>query len=166
MAICAEGGAEEDLFEWANLPDLPDSLGLSGPFVGTSNDVLIVAGGVSLPDSTQESGGKVWRREIYVLEEGAGAWKTGFQLGHPLAYGADVSSGDSFILIGGRDADRHYRTVYRLRWRNGNIEQSSLPDLPKICAMTNAALLGDTIYVAGGTGDAKRRSGHEELLGP
>ena len=150
MAICAEVGAEEDLFEWANLPDLPDSLGLSGPFVGTSNDALIVAGGVSLPDSTQESGGKVWRREIYVLEEGAGAWKTGFQLGHPLAYGADVSSGDSFILIGGRDADRHYRAVYRLRWRNGNIEQSSLPDLPKTCAMTNAALLGDTIYVAGG----------------
>ena len=44
MAICAEVGAEEDLFEWANLPDLPDSLGLSGPFVGTSNDALIVAG--------------------------------------------------------------------------------------------------------------------------
>ncbi len=150
VAICTEVGAEEDLFDWTNLPDLPDSVGLSGPFVGTSNDTLIVAGGVSLPDSTPESRGKLWRQQIYVLEEGAGSWKTGFQLEHPLAYGAGVSSKDSFILIGGRDADRHYRTVYRLRWRNGKIEQSSLPDLPKTCALTNAALLGDTIYVAGG----------------
>ena len=150
VAICTEVGAEGDLFDWANLPDLPDSLGLGGPFVGTSNGALIVAGGVSFPDSSLPSQDKLWRQQIYVLEEGAGSWKTGFQLGHPLAYGTGVSSGDSLILIAGRDADRHYRTVYRLRWRNGKIEQSSLPDLPKTCALTNAALLGDTIYVAGG----------------
>ena len=150
VAICAEAGEEEDLFEWANLPDLPDSLGLSGPFAGAGNGALIVAGGVSFSDSGIEDVGKLWRRRIYVLEEGAGSWKTGFQLQHPLAYGAGVSSGDSLILMGGRDADRHYRTVYRLRWRSGKIEQSSLPDLPKSCAMTNAALLGDTIYIAGG----------------
>ena len=150
VVICAEVGEEEDLFEWARLPDLPDSLGLGGPFAGTGNGALIVAGGVSFPDSGFENSGELWRQQIYVLEEGGGSWKTGFQLGHSLAYGAGVSSDDSLILIGGRDADRHYRTVYRLRWRNGRIEQSSFPDLPKTCAMTSAALLGDTIYVAGG----------------
>ena len=150
VAICAEAGEEVDLFEWANLPDLPDSLGLSGPFAGTSNGALIVAGGVGFPNSGMENLGELWRQRIYVLEEGAGSWKTGFQLQHPLAHGTGVSSGDSLILIGGRGADRHYSTVYRLRWRNGAIEQSSLPDLPKTCALTSAALLGDTIYVAGG----------------
>ena len=150
VVICTEVGGGADLLRWTDLPDLPDALGLSGPFAGTSSGALIVAGGVSSPDSGLEDRDRVWRREIYVLEEGVGSWKTGFQLEHPLAYGASVSSGDSLILIGGRNEERHYRTVYRLRWRDGGIEESSLPDLPRTCAMTSAALLGDTIYVAGG----------------
>ena len=165
VVICTEVGGQTDLLRWTDLPDLPDSLGLSGPFAGTSSGALIVAGGVSSPDSSLEDRHIVWRREIYVLEEGGGSWKTGFQLEHPLAYGAGVSTGDSLILIGGRDGDRHYRTVYRLRWRDGRIEESSLPDLPQTCAMTSAAFAWRHDLCRRGTGDAERRSGHEKLLG-
>ena len=36
------------VLEWSQLPPLPDPVGLAGPFVGVSNDVLIIAGGLSL----------------------------------------------------------------------------------------------------------------------
>ena len=121
---------------------------------------------MSLPDSTQESGGKVWRREIYVLEEGAGAWKTGFQLGHPLAYGAGVSSGDSLILMGGRDADRHYRTVYRLPLAQRKDRAEFPPGFTKDLCHDQRRFAWRHDLCRRGTGDAKRRSGHEELLGP
>ncbi len=149
VAISTEVRGGLDLFEWANLPDLPVPSGLSGAFVGTSNGALIVAGGVSY-SSSLEGGAKVWRQTIYVLEEGDNRWRTGFELAHSLAHGASALTGDSLIVVGGQSAGRHYSTVYRLRWRNGKIEQSVLPDLPKTCAMASAAVLGDTIYVAGG----------------
>jgi len=41
-------GNAPDLLEWSQLPPLPDPVGLAGPFVGVSNDVLIIAGGLSL----------------------------------------------------------------------------------------------------------------------
>ena len=31
------------------LPDLPDAIGMAGPFVGVHNDALIVAGGANFP---------------------------------------------------------------------------------------------------------------------
>ena len=33
------------VLEWSQLPPLPDPIGLAGPFVGVSNDVVIIAGG-------------------------------------------------------------------------------------------------------------------------
>ena len=39
------------------LPDLPDPIGMAGPFVGVHNDVLIVAGGANFP---VPAGGDLW----------------------------------------------------------------------------------------------------------
>ena len=39
------------------LPDLPDSIGVAGPFVGVHNDALIVAGGANFP---VPAGGDLW----------------------------------------------------------------------------------------------------------
>ncbi|SVD81223.1 uncharacterized protein METZ01_LOCUS434077, partial [marine metagenome] len=47
-------GAEKVL-EWKPLPDLPDPIGVAGPFVGVHNDALIVAGGANFPVPEGES---------------------------------------------------------------------------------------------------------------
>ncbi len=142
--------APTSAFQWSQLPDLPDPLGLGGPFVGTSNNALIVAGGSNFPISTFQGGTKQWKRDIYVLEPDADTWRTGSQLDHPLGYGGSVSTQQGFILLGGSDAQRHYADVRLLRWDQGTLHQQKLPDLPEACAMTGAALLGTSIYVAGG----------------
>ena len=136
--------------QWSLLPDLPTPLGLGGPFVGVSNDALVVAGGSNFPTSPFQGGTKQWRRDIYILEPDSETWRTNFQLEHPLAYGGSVSTEQGFILLGGSDAQRHYRNVRRLQWQDGTLHQQKLPDLPQACAMTSAALLGTSIYVAGG----------------
>ena len=142
--------AHETPLQWSLLPDLPTPLGLGGPFVGVSNDVLVVAGGSNFPTSPFQGGTKQWRRDVYILEPDSGAWRTNFQIEHPLAYGGSVSTDQGFILLGGSDAQRHYRDVWRLQWQDGTLNQQKLPDLPQACAMTSAALLGTSIYVAGG----------------
>jgi hypothetical protein len=58
--------------DWQSLPNLPNDLGLAGPFVGVHNDVLTVAGGANFPrpvwdDSTQN----VWHDRIYVMTKTA-----------------------------------------------------------------------------------------------
>jgi len=73
--------------DWQPFPDLPDPLGVAGPFVGVHNDALIVAGGAN-PD-----------KETYTVrfQPGEGTWtalgievqSNGSLPGHGLARGAD-----------------------------------------------------------------------------
>ena len=52
----------EDILTWTELPELPVSLGVAGPFAGVSHDVLIVGGGANFPNGAPWDGGaKVWR---------------------------------------------------------------------------------------------------------
>ena len=150
LFLCAPSLAQQSALQWTHLPDLPEPLGLGGAFAGSADDALIVAGGSHFPVSPLAGGAKVWQKEIFVLESDVSRWKSGFALDRPLAYGASVSTDSGLILIGGADAEQHYREVRRLRYREGAVEQSRLPDLPSACAMTSAALLGSTIFVVGG----------------
>ncbi|MGB0741144.1 MAG: hypothetical protein ACPGXX_13810, partial [Planctomycetaceae bacterium] len=46
----ASGFADEpQMLTWQELPELPDDLGVAGPFAGVHNDALIVAGGANFP---------------------------------------------------------------------------------------------------------------------
>jgi len=145
------------LYQWRSLPDLPEPLGVAGPYAGISNDALIVAGGAHFPVALFEGGTKVWVDDVYVMERGANdafIWHTGHKLAKPLAYGSSVTTDEGVICIGGCDANNFYSDVFSLTWVDGKIEQRSLPSLPKPCAFGAAAKLGDTIYVAGGQGSA------------
>ncbi|MFQ6130522.1 MAG: sodium/solute symporter [Armatimonadota bacterium] len=164
VSVASGAGSEQrgSALQWEALPDLPNPLGVAGPFAGVNNDALIVAGGANFPegmpwelrpDETRPP--KVWWDDIFVLEEHEGGhlrWQEGYRLPRPLAYGASITTpdADGVICLGGCDAERCYPTVFRLRWANGKIEQTTLPDLPKPCAFMGAATVGSTIYVAGG----------------
>jgi len=152
--IGARSNAE--VIQWGQLPDLPDALGVAGAFSGVSSDALIVAGGANFPEPLFKDGQvnplakKIWSDHIYVLAAPDEQWRRAGALPHPLAYGASVSTEDGIVCIGGSDADRHYADVFMISWSDGKIALKELPDLPKPCANTAAAILGTTIYVAGG----------------
>ncbi len=128
---------------------------VSGHFAGVSNNVLIVAGGAHFPVPLFEGGKKVWVDTVFALRAGADEWQTSLKLHNPLAYGATAVTDDGIVCIGGGDAERNYAEVFRLQWVNGQIRRTPLPDLPKPCAMCSAAVLEDTIYVAGGQDSPK-----------
>jgi len=151
VTSAALGAASTGSLQWSELPPLPDELGFAGPFVGTHNGALVVAGGANFPEKPPwEGGAKVWHDSVFVLEKPDGAWKPAGKLPRPLGYGVALSAKDGVVCIGGSNAQRHYAEVFLLRWENGEIKTLALPSLPKPCANLSGALLGNTVYVAGG----------------
>ena len=139
--------------DWQPLPDLPDSLGVAGPFVGVHKDVLIVAGGANFPTPVWETT-KTWRDAIYVLRLSPSGyvWQQGGVLPRPIGYGATVSTPEGVLCLGGNDSRGTYRDTFLLSWNPAQqtITQSTCPPLPKPCANGQAVLIGNVVYLAGG----------------
>ena len=157
--VCA-GTEKLDWFNWSELPSLPpvggqeQALGVAGPFVGVHNDVLIVAGGANFPVPQWHSS-KVWQKDICVLIRDGESykWITGFDLDKPLAYGASVSTPYGVLCMGGNDSSEVYTDVFLLKWdsEKQQINKQVLPELPMPCAYGSAAMIGEKVYLAGGT---------------
>ncbi|MHC4325079.1 MAG: kelch repeat-containing protein, partial [Planctomycetota bacterium] len=150
--------ATEDVTNWLSLPDLPYSPGVAGPFVGVHEDMLIIAGGMSLQERNGKNE-KVWHDDIRVLsknQDGTYGWIDGFKLDRPLANGAAVSTDQGVVCLGGNDSNRTYAEAFILTWnkQTQKLDKRDLPNLPNACAFTNAAVIKsnmkDIIYIAGG----------------
>ena len=155
--------AKVNALTWDTLPPVPPAAGqtkqpgLASPFVGVHHDALIVAGGANFPDKAPWAGGaKVWWADIFVLENVSGArpqWsEKRFKLPRPLGYGISVSTPDGVVCAGGSDAERCYPEAFLLSWdaRAREIRQTALPSMPEPLAFMAGALVGHTLYVAGG----------------
>jgi SSS family transporter len=143
-----------DRLSWSELPPLPDTPGLGGPFVGTHGGVLLVAGGANFPDAPPWEGGrKVWHSDVLVLEPGAKSWRHAGHLEGPLAYGAAVSTPEGLALLGGSDGERHRAACWLLSWDEASrsVGLHALPSLPAPTAFPAAAAVGDVIYLAAGS---------------
>ena len=137
--------------EWDKLPPLPDREGFAAPFAGVSNGALIVAGGANIPgDKWADPFVKKWYDSIFVLENPTAKWRVAGKLPRPLAYGVSITTDDGVICLGGSDATRHYADVFLLRLKNGALTRKTLPSLPAPRANACGALVGHTIYLAGG----------------
>lgn len=145
--------ASDTDIQWRRLPDLPDHEGFAGSFAGVSANALVVAGGANLTgDKWRDHSTKKWYDSAFVLARPEDEWRGGFKLPRAVGYGVAVTTDEGVICIGGSDSDRHYADVFRLAWRNGELTVTPLPALPTPCANACGALLGRTIYVAGGIG--------------
>lgn len=148
------GSASE--IDWRSLPDLPDELGVAGPFVGVHNDALIVAGGANFDRPVWESP-KQWHDAIHVLvkTDTGHRWKSGGKLPQKIGYGASVSTKGGVLCIGGNDAETTFQAVFLIAWlpSKDTIEIIDMPDLPMPLAYAQAAIVGSKVYVAGGQTD-------------
>jgi N-acetylneuraminic acid mutarotase len=144
-------GVMKTSLRWDQLPPIPDAEGFASPFAGVSGGALIVAGGANIPaDKWADVFVKKWYDSIFVLDRPDGAWKSGFKLPRALGYGVSATVEDRLICIGGSDLTQHYREVFALQWKDGAIVTTALPNLPKPCANACGAVVGRTVYVAGG----------------
>lgn len=140
-------------FKWTETAPLPDNFGFAGTYAGVSNNALLVAGGANFPDGGAPWTGsrKVWTDKIFVLEKPGGQWKLAGKLPQALGYGVSVTWNNRVVCIGGSNADTHVTTVFSLCYNGTEIIIENLPDLPGPLANSCGVLLGDVIYVAGGT---------------
>lgn len=141
----------EGPLKWTELPELPNELGVAGPYVGVHDDALIVAGGANFPRPVWEND-KQWVDEIHVLvDTGKGlAWKDGGALPLPIAYGASVSTSNGVVCLGGSNAETVFADVIQLNWNGKSIQTNTLPSLPTPCAYGQAAMIGQTVYLCCG----------------
>lgn len=138
---------------WTALPDLPNPLGIAGPFVGTHANVLMVAGGANFPQPYWESD-KRWHDQIFVLRktEGIFRWTSEGNLSRAAAYGASASTPNGLACIGGNDAESVFSECFLLQWDPAvqKVRQTRLPDFPTPIAYAAACNIGSRVYVVGG----------------
>lgn len=146
------GIAADAVMQWSSLTSLPDREGFASPFAGVSAGALIVAGGANIPgEKWGDTFQKVWTDSVFILETPTGEWRTGWRLPRKLAYGISVSSDNSVLCFGGSNENSHYADGFRLHWVDKKVVVTPLPALPRSCANACGALVGRTVYIAGGT---------------
>ncbi|MGF7082879.1 galactose oxidase [Mucilaginibacter sp. UYCu711] len=150
MAITVS--AQKPGFKWGQLASIPDEHGFAGSFAGISNGALIVAGGANFPDGGAPWTGskKAWTDKIFVLKKPTGKWKLAATLPQPLGYGVSISYHNKLICVGGSNTGGHVATVFAMNYINGKIEIENWPELPEALANSCGAVVGHTLYIAGG----------------
>ena len=151
-------GQEVEKLSIVDLPSLPaeqegiESLGYAGMLGGTHHNVIIAAGGANFPNGLPwEGGGKVWSKNIYILE--GNEWRLSLKsLPIPLAYAASVSTEDGILTIGGENEAITSKKVLLLIYNPStkDVEITEYPNLPEPLAYTSAVVIGDYVYVVGG----------------
>ena len=166
--------AAENNLKWTALPDLPGGLGVAGPFVGVHNDALIIGGGANFPDGVPwrpTAGGgvsaKVYHDTIHVVTrdgDGYSIAEAKAKLPRTLGYGISVPTADGVLCIGGewREGGVTHRSakVFALGQADGQVViDENYPALPKGTTAAAGALVGETVYVAGGdSGDGATKN--------
>ena len=138
--------------QWDQLPKLPGTIGVAGPFVGVDNGALIVAGGANFPYGPPWEGGeKVWHDDVYVLEKGTNRWITGSKLDKPIAYGVSIETEQGLVMAGGCDSQKSYADVQLVNWDavNKKVIVEKLPSLPIETSFCKGAAIGSVVYVSG-----------------
>ena len=112
---------------------------------------LIVAGGANFPDKMPWEGGrKVWHDTVFVLDRTNGVWRGVFKLPKPLGYGVSVTTPDGVICVGGSDSPSTFTMLFS-SLAERRAEAKPLAPLPESLANSCGAVVGHTLYVAGGT---------------
>ena len=149
MAAWAPPVLGQSQTHWEPLDAVPDEVGFAGGFAGVSGDALLFAGGANFAPPVFDND-KAWYDRVFVLPKPDGEWIEAGTLPRPLAYGMSITYEGEVVCIGGDDAEQAYAEVFALRWDGSKLTTRTLPALPEPVAYGGAALIGSTVYVAGG----------------
>ena len=146
----ASSADESVKLKWTPLPLLPNTPGVACPFVGNSDNVLLVAGGANFPDAPPwKNGTKVWHDDVYALVDQQ--WRVVGKLPKAMAYGISFQTSKGVLCVGGSDSQNHLTDVFLMRFVAGQSKFETLPHLPVPIANACGVRAGSTVYVAGGT---------------
>lgn len=140
-------------FVWEQPAALPVEQGLSHTITGVSNGALIVAGGNNFDGRIQEGGKKKLYDDIYVATDpNTVKWRLAGRLPRPLSHAAVVQWGNDLLVIGGTHGDTASNQVFLMHWDGSSVQiDTSWAKLPVPLSSPSAAIVGNTIYVAGGS---------------
>ena len=147
-----------------SFPDFPLPQGVSAPFAGFVDSVLIVAGGCNFPDKPAAEGGKkVYYSQIYSLTPGntSKQWQEQTPLPIPVAYGASIETKDGLVCIGGMNNDSTSTAVFRIEISHSNPETVLISNLPSLSVGIDnaaAARIGNILYITGGNQPQQKKA--------
>ncbi len=147
----------------AQIPAAPGTnkqTGLAGAFAGTSNGVLIVAGGSNFADGAMpwQGGKKLHYSDVYVLEKGEGKVFTWLKpktdrLSQKIAYGASTTTPEGIVCAGGETETTPGSTgAFLMSWdaKKKDMGFTNLPSLPLPLANACMSSIGSVVYLIGG----------------
>ena len=139
--------------EWKSIPDAAYAKGVSAPFCGAIQDVLVIAGGANFPDkSLLEGGAKRVYADIWARAPRGRKWVHAGILPDSAAYGATFAVDSALVLAGGNVCGVTTDKVYELRLRYGKAVLRTLPQLPEPMEQCGWTRDGDRLYLVGGVG--------------
>jgi len=110
--------------------------------LGTSGDLLLMAGGSNFPAKPAwEGGAKAWHDTVYSIGPRNRKWTEVGKLPRPIGYGVGISIRQGLLTIGGANAERHYQDCYVLSVEEGELKVRPFPFLPRPLAYAAGALV-------------------------
>ena len=135
------------------IPDVAYAKGVSAPFCGAIQDVLVVAGGANFPDkSLLEGGAKRVYADIWAKAPHGRKWVHAGVLPDSTAYGATFAVDSALVLAGGNVCGVTTDKVYELRLSYGKAVLRTLPQLPVPMEQCGWTRDGENLYLVGGVG--------------
>ncbi|WP_428305714.1 sodium:solute symporter family transporter [Lacipirellula sp.] len=137
---------------WEQLAPLPDAVGFAGSVAGLDRGTLLVAGGANFPQGRPWDGAtKTWHDRVFVLRPNAKEWEElADRLPRPLGYAVSATTPYGIAVVGGNHADGVYRDAFLLRVDDDRLTTEQLPPLPLPLVNAAGAMIGATLYIAGG----------------
>ena len=142
LSLCplvnAEVAKTEGFFAFKEVAPL--GVALDKAFVGRDGDTLLVLGGF-IEQAVSHS--------VYYLAKDASKWSALAPLQDHIYGGAAVSHADGVICVGGFKNNTLSKVVIRYSIEDGQLQGTSLPDLPMGIEDVKAALVSDRLYALG-----------------
>jgi solute:Na+ symporter, SSS family len=150
-----------DYLQWSVHSTLPPTQaqevqpGLAGNFAGVIGNYIMVAGGANFPEALPWEGGqRVYSSDVFLLPLGGSKeWVVREDaLPRPLGYGVSITLPDGVLFIGGANSDGVFSEVFqaRIQGPQDDLVFIDWPELPVPLTNMTGALVGNTIFIAGG----------------
>lgn len=153
ILLGSEGDPAGEQLRFRALPSLPDAGSLQGAALGTSNGALLAVGGTGRSRAREANQQPNAREDaVTVLFDPDEGWQAAGQLPEPFTFGGSANWNDGVLLIGGSSTKGGSAEVLFVKWsaEERRVVVRRMPPLPRPCARAGAAVLADTLYVAGG----------------